>query len=679
MVRSGVAESAKDDETNKEVCETDKDKKASGSSLGLSSAQSCYYKVGDLVDARDVRYGGWFEAKITKITKKADDTEKRGDFETDDFLYHVQYDGYEDDETAAFNLHCIRPRARTIVPFDKIKEGDTVMVNYNTDDPNELGFWYDCKVTSKRDTRTIKELRGTIFLGTSQAPLVNCKIKFCNEIFAIENHPTAAVDQRDNLPASPQKRTSKPECEHCHDNPSRRCRHCSCSKCGGKDEPGKQIMCDECNKAFHLWCLVPSLDEIPKDDEWFCPDCKNDDTEVVKAGERLKESKKKARMASSRSEGTSRDWGKGMACVGRTKECTLVPPNHFGAIPGVEVGTQWKFRVQVSEAGVHRPHVAGIHGRDGEGAFSIVLSGGYEDDVDEGDEFTYTGSGGRDLSGNKRTAEQSCDQVLTRMNKALALNCSAQFNDKKGAEAKDWQAGKPVRVVRNCKGRKHSKYCPEEGNRYDGIYKVVKYWPEKGKSGFVVWRYLLRRDDPSPAPWTAAGKKRAQDLGLTMQYPEGYLEAQSEKKGDSECENEDVKKKGKRSRGGSEESPTWQKKMKVASYKVEPKVKISIDKDTANGKQWLECLELTSEGQRAFLDKVQELFGCICCQEIVHNPITTPCNHNMCKSCLERSFKAQVYTCPMCRSDLGKGYEIRVNETLSTVLKALFPGYEKGR
>ena len=36
---------------------------------------------------------------------------------------------------------------------------------------------------------------------------------------------------------------------------------------------------------------------------------------------------------------------------------------------------------QVSEAGVHRPHVAGIHGREDEGAYSIVLSGGYEDDT----------------------------------------------------------------------------------------------------------------------------------------------------------------------------------------------------------------------------------------------------------------------------------------------------------
>lgn len=91
--------------------------------------------------------------------------------------------------------------------------------------------------------------------------------------------------------------------------------------------------------------------------------------------------------------------------------------DHYGAIPGVEVGTCWKFRLQVSEAGVHRPHVAGIHGRESDGAYSLILSGGYEDDVDYGHEFYYTGSGGRDLSGNKRISEQSCDQTLTRMNK----------------------------------------------------------------------------------------------------------------------------------------------------------------------------------------------------------------------------------------------------------------------
>lgn len=37
--------------------------------------------------------------------------------------------------------------------------------------------------------------------------------------------------------------------------------------------------------------------------------------------------------------------------------------------------------MKVSEAGVHRPHVGGIHGRSNDGAYSLVLAGGFEDEV----------------------------------------------------------------------------------------------------------------------------------------------------------------------------------------------------------------------------------------------------------------------------------------------------------
>lgn len=47
------------------------------------------------------------------------------------------------------------------------------------------------------------------------------------------------------------------------------------------------------------------------------------------------------------------------------------------------------------------------------------------------------------------------------------MNCNAPLNTKDGAEAVKWQGGKPVRVVRNFKLAKHSKYAPTEGNRYD--------------------------------------------------------------------------------------------------------------------------------------------------------------------------------------------------------------------
>lgn len=32
-----------------------------------------------------------------------------------------------------------------------------------------------------------------------------------------------------------------------------------------------------------------------------------------------------------------------------------------------------------------------------------------------------------------------------------------------------------------------------------------------------------------------------------------------------------------------------------------------------------------------FLNKVEEAFLCICCQEVVFRPVTTVCQHNVCK------------------------------------------------
>ncbi|KAJ4833893.1 hypothetical protein Tsubulata_041474 [Turnera subulata] len=65
----------------------------------------------------------------------------------------------------------------------------------------------------------------------------------------------------------------------------------------------------------------------------------------------------------------------------------------------------------------------GIAGQSGYGAQSVVLSGGYVYDEDHGEWFLYTGSGGRHLSGNKRTnKEQSFDQEFDKMNEALRVS-----------------------------------------------------------------------------------------------------------------------------------------------------------------------------------------------------------------------------------------------------------------
>ncbi|XP_068942873.1 E3 ubiquitin-protein ligase UHRF1 isoform X2 [Petaurus breviceps papuanus] len=650
------------------------------------------YKINDFVDARDMNMGAWFEAILVNVTRKeraaASGSDDNGDAQVaeEDVVYHVKYEDYPENGVVKLSSKDVRARARTILKWHQLEVGQIVMVNYNPDEPKERGFWYDAEILRKRETRTVKEIYANLLLGDAGDSLNDCRITFVDEVYKIEEPGSVSPVRLEN----PLKRQSGPICKHCKDNPNKTCRMCACYVCGGKQDPDKQLMCDECDMAFHIYCLSPPLSRIPDDEDWYCPECRNDASEVVLAGEKLKESKKKAKMASATSS-SQRDWGKGMACVGRTRECTIVPSNHYGPIPGIPVGTMWKFRVQVSESGVHRPHVAGIHGRSNDGAYSLVLAGGYEDDVDHGNSFTYTGSGGRDLSGNKRTAEQSCDQKLTNMNRALALNCSAPINDRGGAEAKDWRAGKPVRVVRNVKGGKHSKYAPAEGNRYDGIYKVVKYWPEKGKSGFLVWRYLLRRDDDEPGPWTREGKDRMKKLGLTMQYPEGYLEAVANKEKEKENKSDDEeltsprKGKGKQKRktaGGREAllaSPSIvSKKTKVEPYKLTSQQKTLIKNDESNEKLWNEVLGALKEGPK-FLNKVEETFLCICCQEVVFRPITTVCQHNVCKDCLDRSFRAEVYSCPACRYDLGKSYTMQVNQPLQTILSQLFPGYGNGR
>ncbi|KAJ8473348.1 hypothetical protein ONZ51_g7927 [Trametes cubensis] len=128
---------------------------------------------------------------------------------------------------------------------------------------------------------------------------------------------------------------------------------------------------------------------------------------------------------------------------------------------------------------VHSGILAGIAGSKHEGCYSVVLSGGYEDDKDDGYTFTYTGCGGRDKkSGEKpREGPQTCDQSWSN-SRNMSLKVSAYTK-------------KPVRVIRGYKSS--SDFAPAQGYRYDGLYVVEKAWMDVGKSGFKVCKYLLKR------------------------------------------------------------------------------------------------------------------------------------------------------------------------------------------
>lgn len=57
-------------------------------------------------------------------------------------------------------------------------------------------------------------------------------------------------------------------CDHCEDRAKRKCKECGCSTCGGKENPNRQVVCDECEYSFHFSCLDPPIQELPEEEYW---------------------------------------------------------------------------------------------------------------------------------------------------------------------------------------------------------------------------------------------------------------------------------------------------------------------------------------------------------------------------------------------------------------------------
>lgn len=153
-----------------------------------------------------------------------------------------------------------------------------------------------------------------------------------------------------------------------------------------------------------------------------------------------------------------------------------------GSIPGVEVGDLFFFRMELCVVGLHGQVQAGIdylsgtQSSNGEPiATSVIVSGGYEDDEDTGDVIIYTGHGGQD-----KFNRQCMHQRLEGGN--LALERSMYY-------------GIEVRVIR---GFKYEGSASGKVYVYDGLYRIVNWWPDSGKSGFQVLKYKLVRIENQP-------------------------------------------------------------------------------------------------------------------------------------------------------------------------------------
>ncbi|KAB1201345.1 Histone-lysine N-methyltransferase, H3 lysine-9 specific SUVH4 [Morella rubra] len=232
--------------------------------------------------------------------------------------------------------------------------------------------------------------------------------------------------------------------------------------------------------------------------------------EVEKKASKASKSKKNAAPEDTKTKAKRPDL-KAVSKMMETNEI-LYPEKRFGDIPGIKVGHQFYARAEMVAVGFHSHWLNGIDYmgqsyQKGEYrnytfpvAVAIVLSGMYEDDLDNAEDVVYTGQGGHNLTGNKRQIQ---DQKMERGNLALK-NCVEQ--------------GVPVRVVRGHESR--SSYTGKVYT-YDGLYKVVQYWAEKGISGFTVYKYRLRRLEGQPILTTNQRKNGVHAWILSLQLVQG--------------------------------------------------------------------------------------------------------------------------------------------------------------
>ncbi|KAF9461833.1 PUA-like domain-containing protein [Collybia nuda] len=186
-------------------------------------------------------------------------------------------------------------------------------------------------------------------------------------------------------------------------------------------------------------------------------------------------------------------------------------PFVHGEIKDSPVGTTWSNRFECSAAGVHAPPTAGIHGNAKDGAYSVVLSGGYEDDMDDGETIVYTGQGGRgtkstlmdELEGKRAWGgPQISDQEWKFGNNALKISCETK---------------KPIRVIRGF--QPDSQYAPLKGYRYDGLYTVEKAWKAVGVTGFKTCRFRFKRL-PGQPPIPKRPSTRGRNIATHLQTPQ---------------------------------------------------------------------------------------------------------------------------------------------------------------
>lgn len=148
-------------------------------------------------------------------------------------------------------------------------------------------------------------------------------------------------------------------------------------------------------------------------------------------------------------------------------------PSKSGSVAGhngLSIGDWWPLQFCALRDGAHGAKISGIAGSKLKGAFSIVVSGTYDQlDADRGNTLYYSGS---------QALENTNPEVpiISMYTEAMRLS---------------FQLRQSIRVLR-C-SRSNSPFSPSKGIRYDGLYLIIGEETRFNAHGGAYIRFLLER------------------------------------------------------------------------------------------------------------------------------------------------------------------------------------------
>lgn len=141
----------------------------------------------------------------------------------------------------------------------------------------------------------------------------------------------------------------------------------------------------------------------------------------------------------------------------------------------LKVGDWWPKQICALRDGAHGAKVSGISGTSTDGAYSIVLSGTYDNlDADRGDIMYYCGSHSLVNKDPKSPTKSSYTEALRHSSRTK----------------------RPVRVLRSS--RSNSPWSPSHGIRYDGLYVVTGEETKHNMLGGAYARFRMDRITKQP-------------------------------------------------------------------------------------------------------------------------------------------------------------------------------------